>query len=385
MRQFLVEELELAGVRVQGDHRACVEVVAGARALGLPVRAAPVIERRRIGGAPPHRVGLGVVGAGHPAAAAAGAPALIAPGLHRLVIGGDGEEFPQLLAGLGVDAEDRAAAGPLAALAADDDLVLDEERRTGEADGELLGVDQLGVPGRRAGLHVERDQPSVDRADIEVAAAHGHAAVVGRVGLAGDQILVELGRVGPLDFAGGAVERIDLAVGAGIVEHAIDRQRHRLDAAGRAAGLMDPRHLQLTDIFCVDLIELAMVPAVEAAVIGQPIAGILFRMKYLVEADVVGTRRSRDGDHRDYCETGSRQKSHPAQAHRGYPPSAYSRCGSPRLHRSGSSGPRDRKRRGAARRVVQDLRRCQKQIHAPQTANTSFDTIPRGSAGSRSW
>src|SRR6185312_4285516 len=151
VRQLLMVELQFAGIRIQRDDRTGVEVVAGTRTARLPIGPALVVERRRVGGAPPDRVGLGVVGAGYPAAAAAGAPAFVAPGLHGFVGAGDGEELPHLLAGLGIDAEDRPAAGPLATLAADDHLVLDEQRRAREADRELLGIDQLGVPGRRAG------------------------------------------------------------------------------------------------------------------------------------------------------------------------------------------------------------------------------------------
>ena len=64
----------------------------------------------------------------------------------------------------------------------------------GEADRQFLGVDQFGVPGRLAGLDVERDQPPVDGADVQLAVAHGHAAVVGRVGLPRDQLVVEFGK-----------------------------------------------------------------------------------------------------------------------------------------------------------------------------------------------
>src|SRR5438874_2211078 len=81
----------------------------------------------------------------------------MAPGLFRGVVRRDREEFPFLLAGLGIEGEDRAAIGPLAALGADHHHVLagDEERRAGEAHGELLhivavdlieGAEMVGAP-----------------------------------------------------------------------------------------------------------------------------------------------------------------------------------------------------------------------------------------------
>src|SRR6185437_15335856 len=101
-------EFELAGVGIESNDRAGVEVVARPRTLVLPVLAGPVIERRGIGGAPPQRVGRGVVGARHPAAAAAGPPGIMAPGRPRLGVGCHGEEGPLLLAGGRIDPEDPA-------------------------------------------------------------------------------------------------------------------------------------------------------------------------------------------------------------------------------------------------------------------------------------
>src|SRR6266481_2386475 len=105
-------ELELAGVGIEPDDRGGVEVGAGSRPALLPIRAAPVEQRRRVSGAPPHRIGFRIVSAGHPAAAAAGAPGVAAPGRLGLVGAGDGEELPLLLPGLAVDAEDRSAPRP---------------------------------------------------------------------------------------------------------------------------------------------------------------------------------------------------------------------------------------------------------------------------------
>src|SRR5262249_1939273 len=134
---------QLAGIEIESDHRGRVEIVSGAGALRLVIGAGPIVERRRVGGAPQDRVGLGVVSTRHPAAASASPPGITAPGLLRFVGPGDGEEFPLLLAGRGIDSEDRAAARPFAALRADHDGALGVERRTGEADGQLLRVDQL--------------------------------------------------------------------------------------------------------------------------------------------------------------------------------------------------------------------------------------------------
>ena len=61
----------------------------------------------------------------------------------------------------------------------------------------FLGFDQLGFPLELARLHVDRDQLAVERAHVDVAEAERDAAVVGRVRLLRDQILVELLLVRP--------------------------------------------------------------------------------------------------------------------------------------------------------------------------------------------
>src|SRR6202034_3446080 len=100
----------------------------------------------RVCRAPIHSVGLWYEGARHPAAAAAGAPGIVAIARLGCVITADRIELPLHLAGRGVDAIERALAGPFAALAADDDHALGVERRAGEPDRQLLGILQLGVP-----------------------------------------------------------------------------------------------------------------------------------------------------------------------------------------------------------------------------------------------
>ncbi len=91
------------------------------------------------------------------------------------------------------------------------------------------------VPQLLAGLHVERDETAVDGADIDLAARDRDAAIVGAVRLFRDERFVELGEVAPFHFAGRAVEREHAAIGAGVIEHAVDRERHRLQAPFRPA------------------------------------------------------------------------------------------------------------------------------------------------------
>src|SRR6266702_5645781 len=73
------------------------------------------------------------------------------------------------------------------------------------------------------------------------------AAVVRRMGLARDQVLVELLLVGPQDLAGGAIERIDLVIRARIVEYTVYGQREALQAAVGTRGHVRPGLLPLAD------------------------------------------------------------------------------------------------------------------------------------------
>src|SRR6185437_9240853 len=119
VRQLLVIVLQLAAIDIEADHRACVEIVARARALRLVIAARPIVERRRIGSAPQDCIVVRVVGAGHPATTTPGTPGVIAPRLHGVIGAGDGQELPFLLARCGINTEDRATTRPLATLCAD--------------------------------------------------------------------------------------------------------------------------------------------------------------------------------------------------------------------------------------------------------------------------
>src|SRR5262249_32124785 len=124
-------EFQLAGIDIKTDHRGSIEIVAGTGPLRLVIGARPIVERSRVGGAPPDGAGLRVVGAWHPAAAPTGAPGVAPPGLHGFVGAGDGQELPFLRTRCGIDAEYWAAAGPFPALRADHHGAFGIKRCTG--------------------------------------------------------------------------------------------------------------------------------------------------------------------------------------------------------------------------------------------------------------
>src|SRR5262249_710957 len=90
---------------------------------------------------------------------------------------GDGVEAPRARAGLRVVRIDEAADAVLAAGHADDDLVLHDERRAGEAVA-LVGLCGRGVPSYPPGLRVERDDVGVERSHEEPIAQSREAAVL---------------------------------------------------------------------------------------------------------------------------------------------------------------------------------------------------------------
>ena len=191
-------------------------------------------------------------------------------------------------------------------------LSLTTERRPREAHRELLGVDQLVLPDLLAGLHVEGEQPAVDRADVDVAVAQRDAARVGRVGLGGDQVLVELRDERPDHLAGRGVEREHAAVGAGVVEHAVGHERERLQAAGDAARRVHPGDLEVLDVRGVDLVERAVVPALVAAVVGQPVVRVLVGVLDPARID----REARPGVARDDRDDGDGDRRSQTTLHR---------------------------------------------------------------------
>ena len=122
MRRRLVEPLDLAGVGVNREDGAGVQVGSLAHIAGQ--------HRVRVAGAPVHQVQRWIVGAGQPDGTAAlghrfGAGPCLRPGLAGL---GDGVQPPQYFAGVGIERVHRMGHVRHIAGGAEADLVLDHER-----------------------------------------------------------------------------------------------------------------------------------------------------------------------------------------------------------------------------------------------------------------
>src|SRR5262245_26309179 len=150
VRGVLVPPRNFAGRRVEGDRARGVEIVAGA--------VAGVIARHRIPRAPDGEIGGRVVGAGDVERAAAGLPGvvLVQPGFAAgLARRRNREGLPPHVAGLRIERRHPVAHALIAAGGADDEGILERDRRGVEL--ELGLIVQLLVPDDLAGLLVGRD------------------------------------------------------------------------------------------------------------------------------------------------------------------------------------------------------------------------------------
>ena len=227
-----------AGAGVHRHHRTQEQVVAAAGAAEL------LRVGRTVAGGEIDEVQLGIEGDGVPVVAAAAAlPPLAAPGLggrgHDGVRGdavglrrvaGDDVELPALFAGGRVIGGHVAARAEVAAGIADHHQAVGDARGAGDRQG-LAGLERAGGPHRRPGAGVQRDQPPVQRRQIDLAMP-GREAAADRAA-AGDPPVDRrhLGIVGPFGLAARRVIGGDDVPGGDVVEGLADDQGRGLDAA----------------------------------------------------------------------------------------------------------------------------------------------------------
>ncbi len=255
--------VHLAGIGIPRD-----------RAVGEEVIARPhgrIVFRHRIAGAPDRLVGRQVISAGHPERAASGLPGigLVLPGLAAGLAGRrHGELAPRELTGRSIDRRDPFAHARGAPGRAEDELVLDGERRGPQARIRLAEL-HIGLPGHLPGILVGGDDARrlVGDRDDEIAPERDPAI---------GGLLLLLGVHAPddaADVARRAVDLVDHAPGIDGVEKAVLGERRRLVelVAGRAAERHRVGEFEPLDVPLVDAIERRIALAVIGAVVHQPV------------------------------------------------------------------------------------------------------------------
>jgi hypothetical protein len=151
---------------------------------------------------------------------------------------------------------DETADAVLGTRYADDDLVLHDERRDGDRITRLV-VDELGIPERCAGPHVERQQVRIGRAEKEPIAQSPEAAIV-RAAACPD-VVGERSAMAPDLPSRARVERPRIASPSRDIQDAIDHDRRRLKVAEPGSSRLErPLRFELADVLGGDLRQRAM-------------------------------------------------------------------------------------------------------------------------------
>ena len=254
IRCELVVPLAPAGVRIEGDDRISEQVVEIAAHGSIDLR--PGITDR-----PVEQVQRGVVRTRQPHRAATLFPAVAGPGVVPEFAGsGHGIPAPQAAAGGRLVRVEEPAGAEFAAADADDHLVFDDQRRTGDRVAQHR-VGDLDFPQRVSRADVQRQQRGIERADEQPLIEHGHSATEG----------VDLVRIldlllphrSPQLPSGGSVERNGCA-GLRRVHDAVDDERRGFER--RVARHRErPRGLQPLHVARIDLRQRRVVAALIVA------------------------------------------------------------------------------------------------------------------------
>ena len=296
VRRELVVPLQRAGVGIQRDDRIGIQVGALPR-IRIPVRAG-------IAGAEVQEIQLGVVRAGHPDRSSAVLPGVAVRWpceVARFTRSRHGVEPPDLFSALRVERGDETADPVLAAGRADDDLVVDDERRNGQRVAELR-FRQRDVPDRLADLRVDRDEMPVDRTHEQRIAEDRQTAIDAPTAHSRERRQAR--RVHPEHAPRRGVERDDVVRRKHGVHDAVDDEGGRLEFLCRLGGtacLEDPLQLEVPDVPWGDLGEQTVAVAGKIPRVGQPVLRLAIRAQDAIEGHLLRARhapcdeRDRDG------------------------------------------------------------------------------------------
>ena len=263
VRRKLIKPFQLACICIERDHGAAIEIVAAA-VVAVPVRTG-------ISDAPIGQVEIRIVGSGNPHGSSTVHPGVGRPGVVAGLAGPrNGVEAPHFFAGLHIVGRKKTADTVLTAVGTNEHLVAHYGRGHGLAVS-LLGVGDLHLPQRLAGLGVQGHQLGVQGPQEDAAAGHGHAAVVGPAAVGRDRAHLVL--VVPALLAGHRVYGIHVAERGGQVHDAVDYDRRRLHGLHHL-GLEDEGRPELAHVGGVDLGG-GVVPRLLVIPVGvEPVAGV---------------------------------------------------------------------------------------------------------------
>ena len=321
-RGLIVPDL-LTGTGPERHDRRGVEIVPGRRPAEFR------IPRRGIAGADVHQIERGIVDDRIPRTSAAPAlPPLARPGRSRFAhrvrferkrrIAGHHIGPPGHRPGPGIVSRDVPSDGVLRAGVTDQHAAPSDSGRAGDG----VGFSQRGrlhAPRGLSGLLVDRDQPSVDGADVDSAAIEGHAAVHH---IATDELAVLLGHVriiAPEHGASAGIHRVDHAPGAAGIENAILHQGGRLESV-EGPEVDRPGQAEPVDALLVDLAERAEALLGVGPSVTQPIGGIGVGGRQRVVVDLpAGPAGEQQGDTDSGDREGTPKRSRVRQRHRAAP------------------------------------------------------------------
>ena len=274
VRRELEVPLHLARIRVQGQHRVGVQVVALAH-VAVPVR-------RGVARRPVEQVGLRVVRAGHPGRGAAVLPGVARPGFRPGLAGlRDGVAPPFARARLDVVGVDVAADAVLAAGDADDQVVADHQRGSGPAEPVGVAVHDR-LPHHGSGLAVECHHLRVQGGHENFIPGNGRTFV--RRPAAHAQVVRQRVFVAPQEGARHRVQGEQVVVRRGEIDDAVRHDGRGLEL-GRNAGLEHPSRGQVLDVAAVDVVQRAEAPAGVVAAVHQPVGRVVGAVQQVLLSD----------------------------------------------------------------------------------------------------
>ena len=171
----------------------------------------------------------------------------------------------------------------IAAIAADDDLVLHDERRGSDVAAALFRIIDADFPDLAAALLIERDHEVVLRAKEDLAIADGDTAILDEIGMTAGNAGPGCGiPVLPDHAAGGRIERVDLSARRDEVHHTINNDGRGVEILRVVACLKDPGREEIPDVGGIDLIESTVAPRELRAAVVQPVGArraVVLRVK----------------------------------------------------------------------------------------------------------